>query len=573
MGQGDTLAGSGASTQNQSYSVARAEISVPCSLRAAQKMGSSWPGMPRVAFFLLLVLPPLLASSGAYQHRAPTWLDFHYFSRARRNLPSNTNLDGESTRQGHSQDTGSRERLADHKKSCQSNLDLYLILDKSGSVDTNWIFTYGFVEDFLKIFENPNMRVSIITFSTRGHTVLKLTSDKKEIEEGLNQLRNTVPTGDTNMQEGFKAVNEQISTANSGEEKVHSMVVSLIDGTLWPESFEATKYEAQKTRQLGGTVYTVGVNNYMKNQLLAIADSEKHVVGVDTGFYDLKNVVDSLAAKSCIELTSVAPPIHCVGDKKAAQVEDTSIKCSGVKIEVPANEISVEVSLNNGASFISNGLKISSKDCGDHRTSQRTHISPSGVPPTHSSSVIRPMRKALRRNSGQIPGLQPPFVLNVGTPGSTNQGSQFPDINPYHLATLLLIILMPVLIGCWWRLRSSRNKEPEQTCVPTCPPTVVVPSGADGNLKQLENKLDMLGMQIMGNFFQKRNRCPRMWCQPRRKTCSLFRSPRGKMPGPACFPFNCSWSRCPYAPCPPPQLSCSQPPQFACSIGPPGYSQ
>ncbi|XP_037351870.2 anthrax toxin receptor-like [Talpa occidentalis] len=131
------------------------------------------------------------------------------------------------------------------------------------------------------------MRVSIVTFSTRGHTVLKLTSDKKEIEDGLNKLRNTVPTGNTDMQEGFKAVNEQISTANSGEKKVHSMVVSLIDGALWPESFQATKNEAQRTRQLGGTVYIVGVNNYVKNQLVA---------------------------KSCIELTSVEPPIHCVGE-------------------------------------------------------------------------------------------------------------------------------------------------------------------------------------------------------------------------------------------------------------------
>ncbi|XP_054546303.1 anthrax toxin receptor-like isoform X2 [Talpa occidentalis] len=369
-------------------------------------MGSSYPGALGLAFLLLLVLPPLLPSSGSYQHRAPTWLDFHHLSRARRSLSSNTNQDRESTRQGHSQDTGSREKLTDDKKSCQSNLDLYLILDKSGSVDTNWIFIHGFVEDFLKIFENPNMRVSIFTFSTRGHTVLKLTSDKKEIEDGLNKLRNTVPTRNTDMQEGFKAVNEQISTANSGEKKVHSMVVFLIDGALWPESFQATKNEAQRTRQLGGTVYVVGVNNYVKNQLLPIADSEEHVVGVHSGFYDLKHIIDSLVAKSCIELTSVDPPIHCVGDKKATQVEDTSIKCPGVKIEVPANEISVEVSLKNGASFISNGLKISSKDCGSHRTCQRMRMSPSGVPPTHSSSVIRPMRKVLRRNAGQIPGVQ-----------------------------------------------------------------------------------------------------------------------------------------------------------------------
>ncbi|XP_037353394.1 anthrax toxin receptor-like isoform X1 [Talpa occidentalis] len=213
-------------------------------------MRSSYPWVLRLIFLLLLVLTPLLPSSGAYQHRAQS------------------NLDEESTHQGHSQDTESRERLADHKKSCQSNLDLYLIVDKSGSVDTNWIFTYGFIEDFLKMFQNPNMRVSIVTLSTLGHTILKLTSNRKEIEDGLNKLHNTVPTGATNMREGFKAVNEQISTANSGVKKVHSMVISLTDGALSPEAFEATKNEAQRTRQLGGTVYTVGVNYYMKNQVI-----------------------------------------------------------------------------------------------------------------------------------------------------------------------------------------------------------------------------------------------------------------------------------------------------------------
>ncbi|XP_037353769.2 anthrax toxin receptor-like [Talpa occidentalis] len=454
-------------------------------------MRSSCPWVLRIIFLLLLVLIPLLPSSGAYQHRAQS------------------NLDEESTHHGHSQDTETRERLANHKKSCQSNLDLYLIVDKSGSVNNNWIFTYGFVEDFLKMFQNPKMRVSIITFSTLGHTVLKLTSNRKEIEDGLNKLRNTVPTGDTNMQEGFKAVNEQIANANSGVKKVHSMVISLTDGALSPEAFEATKNEAQRTRQLGGTVYAVGVNYYMKNQLLEIAASEDHVVGVDSGFYDLQNIVDSLADKSCIELTSVEPTNYCVGessealvfgrgfhntknknevlcrfqrsdtiyfDKRATQVEDTSIKCPGVKIEEAANDISVEVSLNNGASFISNGLKISSKDCGGHRN----------VHPVEYSDVADVVAVPMKRNI------------------------QFPEINPYQLAIVLAIILTPVMMWLLWRFFFRKNKEPVEPCTPNCP-AVVVPCGGceERNMNQLEKKMDN-----MCNFFQTCNQRPMMPCQP-----------------------------------------------------------
>ncbi|XP_037353165.1 uncharacterized protein LOC119234371 [Talpa occidentalis] len=169
-------------------------------------------------------------------------------------------------------------------------------------------------------------------------------------------------------------------------------------------------------------------------------------------------------------------------------------------IEVPANEISVEVSLNNGASFISNGLKISSKDCGGHRTGQTMRISPSGFPPTHSSSVIRPMRKVLRRNTGLAQVQQPPDLSNAAVAGPGNQGSQFPNINPYHLDACMLVLIL--MIGCLWLLHC--RKEP---CLQTCP-MVVVPCGGDDNLKNLEDKLDTLHMQIVCNILQNRNRSP-----------------------------------------------------------------
>ncbi|KAJ8790645.1 hypothetical protein J1605_021289 [Eschrichtius robustus] len=77
---------------------------------------------------------------------------------------------------------------------------------RSGSVNNNWMDIYTFVEDLVKKFDNPNLRMSFITYSTLGHTLMKLTSDRNEIRDGLSRLQNIVPSGATHMQEGFKKV-------------------------------------------------------------------------------------------------------------------------------------------------------------------------------------------------------------------------------------------------------------------------------------------------------------------------------------------------------------------------------
>ncbi|OWK08119.1 hypothetical protein Celaphus_00008376, partial [Cervus elaphus hippelaphus] len=211
---------------------------------------------------------------------------------------------------------------------------------------------YSFVEDLVKKFENPNLRMSFITFSTEGHTVMKLTSDSK----------------------------------------VHSMIICLTDGTLEELPLKETIKEADKARKMGATVYCVG--------LMEIADSPYHVFAVDHGFKALKNIVDPLESKSCIEITSVEPSDICVGDEyelmisgkgfnnakseddvicrfkfkdkqideKANSVKDTSMICPGIKIENPDETFSLEISLNNGISFINNDVSLTSKDCASART-------------------------------------------------------------------------------------------------------------------------------------------------------------------------------------------------------------
>ncbi|XP_065775280.1 anthrax toxin receptor-like [Muntiacus reevesi] len=440
--------------------------------------------MPGPTLFLLLVLPLPLLSLGSFQHSGPGWKDLHHlgldWGKLYRHLIQNSesfqHLQGPRT-------WHQKSRSGEDKNSCQSSFDLYFILDMSGSVNNNWMNIYSFVEDLVKKFENPNLRMSFITFSTEGHTVMKLTSDRNEVHDGLIRLQNIVPTGDTYMQEGFKKAIEQIEQAHSGESKVHSMIICLTDGTLEELPLKETIKEADKARKMGATVYCVGVKNFKENQLMEIADSPYHVFAVDHGFKALKNIVDPLESKSCIEITSVEPSDICVGDEYELMISGKGFNNAKSEDDVicrfkfkdkhigsaeesrmqemmcPGNEwtFSLEISLNNGISFINNDANLTSKDCASARPPPETPPKPPAPP----AQVI-------------------------------------PYVNPlYFFALIPALLLLSLMFWCIWWLCHKRTvkepppvlnpeREPEETCQMPCP-TVIVPCGCQGGgMKRME---------------------------------------------------------------------------------------
>ncbi|XP_063636717.1 anthrax toxin receptor-like isoform X5 [Pan troglodytes] len=168
---------------------------------------------------------------------------------------------------------------------CQGSFDLYFILDKSGSVNNNWIDLYMWVEERVARFQSPNIRMCFIAYSTNGETVLPLTSDKNRIKNSLGQLQKSVPEGHTSMQAGFRKAIQQIESFNSGN-KVPSMIIAMTNGELVAHAFQDTLREAQKARKLGANVYTLGVADYK---------------------------LDQLTSKVCLDVTSVEPSSECVG--------------------------------------------------------------------------------------------------------------------------------------------------------------------------------------------------------------------------------------------------------------------
>nr|XP_042140249.1 anthrax toxin receptor-like isoform X2 [Peromyscus maniculatus bairdii] len=337
-------------------------------------------------FLLLLLLPPHIVTAGSLRYHGPGWKLFPRLGKGFRTY-----------NQRQIQHMRQNLRQGRAEEDCQGIFDLYFILDKSGSAAKHWKHVYSFTENLVKKFQNSKLRMSFITYSTDADILMPLTSDREAIDDGLFRLQKLVPEGRSYMQKGFMKANEQIRNATLGGNSVNSVIIALTDRPLMIHSYKETLEEANKARRMGATVYTVGVHEYNKQQIIEIADSPNNSFGVDNGFPALQDIIDMLVSKSCTEVLSVEPSKVCIKDsykvnisghgfdnaKALSQVlcrftfsdsrivdeapidkSENTISCPGPKILHTGEEVFLEVSLNNGLSFIGNKLIITGNSCG-----------------------------------------------------------------------------------------------------------------------------------------------------------------------------------------------------------------
>ncbi|XP_026987686.1 anthrax toxin receptor 1 isoform X1 [Sagmatias obliquidens] len=281
---------------------------------------------------------------------------------------------------------------------CYGGFDLYFILDKSGSVLHHWNEIYYFVEQLAHKFISPQLRMSFIVFSTQGTTLMKLTEDREQIRQGLEELQKVLPGGDTYMHEGFERASEQIYYENSQGYRTASVIIALTDGELHEDLFFYSEREANRSRDLGAIVYCVGVKDFNETQLARIADSKDHVFPVNDGFQALQGIIHSILKKSCIEILAAEPSTICAGEsfqvvvrgngfrharnvdrvlcsfkinesvtlnEKPFTVEDTYLLCPAPILKEVGMKAALQVSMNDGLSFISSSVIITTTHCSD----------------------------------------------------------------------------------------------------------------------------------------------------------------------------------------------------------------
>ncbi|KAI5108066.1 anthrax toxin receptor 1 [Silurus meridionalis] len=279
--------------------------------------------------------------------------------------------------------------VKEKESSCQGAFDLYFVLDKSGSVKNHWTEIYSFVEHLAEKFISPMLRMSFIVFSTRGSIIMGLTENRDEITKGLSVLKNVVPGGDTNMNLGLQKANEQIYHGNYG---TASVIIALTDGELNTYQYITAQQEAR------AIMYCVGVKDFNQTQLATIADTIEHVFPVVGGFHALRGMIDSIIKKSCIEILAAEPSSVCAGEafqvvvrgngflyarntnqvlcsfkindtvtvnERPVNIEETLLLCPAPVIDEVGKVIYLQVSMNEGLSYITSLVHITTTECFD----------------------------------------------------------------------------------------------------------------------------------------------------------------------------------------------------------------
>ncbi|XP_062870572.1 anthrax toxin receptor 1 [Trichomycterus rosablanca] len=339
--------------------------------------------------------------------------------------------------------------------SCYGGFDLYFVLDKSGSVQHHWNEIYYFVDHLAHKFISPQLRMSFIVFSTEGRTLMTLTEDRDQIRAGLKELQSVLPGGDTLMHKGLERASEQIYYASGDANRIASVIIALTDGELRETQFDLAEREAGRARQLGATVYCVGVKDFNETQLATIAGSTDHVFPVHDGFEALQDVIDSILKRSCIEILSVEPSTICAGEsfevmvrgngflhardkrrvvcsfgindtftviKRPRAVEDTYLLCPAPVLMEVGTSASLYVSMNDGVSFISSSVSITALGC------------VGTVPSLTTSTAAQLTTATLLDNTGNDD--PPPSVCTI-------------DGTVLAIALLVLLLLFTLLL-IWW---------------------------------------------------------------------------------------------------------------------------
>ncbi|KAI3363165.1 hypothetical protein L3Q82_011817 [Scortum barcoo] len=288
---------------------------------------------------------------------------------------------------------GEQQEEEEEERSCQGAFDLYFVLDKSGSVKNHWIEIYSFVKQLAEKFISPMLRMSFIVFSTQGKIILKLTENREAITGGLMALRRVIPGGDTFMNLGLQMVRMKTQPIRTA-----SVIIALTDGELNEWQFNTAQQEAQRARSMGAIVYCVGVKEFNQTQLATIADTVEHVFPVWGGFQALRGIIDSIIKKSCIEILAAEPSSVCAGesfqvvvrgngflharntdqvlcsfklnethsvDERPAEIQDTFLLCPAPVVEEVGRVIYLQVSMNEGLSYITSSVHITTTECFD----------------------------------------------------------------------------------------------------------------------------------------------------------------------------------------------------------------
>jgi len=203
-----------------------------------------------------------------------------------------------------------------YNSSCSQELNVFLVLDKSGSLSSNkgckgcWQELTAFVGSFvsgLYALKATDLKLSIALFDDRTDFLLPLTGDRAAIEAAQEALRMKIPGGNTDPTGALAWAVRQIE--RKAAPRSRSAIVILTDG-VFPDVEEDAALMAQAVSN-DAKIFTIGVGNVKPKQLKLLSGSNDAVWRVDN-FGALSNILSELTASvlGCIEI--LPPAATCL---------------------------------------------------------------------------------------------------------------------------------------------------------------------------------------------------------------------------------------------------------------------
>ena len=187
---------------------------------------------------------------------------------------------------------------------CKQPIDLVFALDASGSVQQQGFdlikqFTKDIINDFNIGISDTH--VGVLTFSEYAEPQIRLTEtfDKTELFQMIDSLN--YPGYRTATDDALRVANTDFFSRTGGARQDVPQVLILLNDGKCTVCTEPVKDAAQRLKDRGVDIYTIGVTNFIKEQELQDIASypvSSHYFKVER-FDELKNIVNELQSRTC----------------------------------------------------------------------------------------------------------------------------------------------------------------------------------------------------------------------------------------------------------------------------------
>ncbi|KAL3859113.1 hypothetical protein ACJMK2_009345 [Sinanodonta woodiana] len=190
--------------------------------------------------------------------------------------------------------------------------DILFILDASGSVGPQ---NFRRMLDFVTAMVNSlpvsptETQVGMITYDSRTYPIFHLNKYTNKVDINAAIFGTRYSAGTTNTADAIKYARETaFTTQNGARSNAAKIAIVITDGES--DNSQATLSEAQKLRDIGVTIFSIGVGSGpTMTELNAIATDpdSTHVLQV-TNFDKLNLIKSTLTKKTCDVMASTPPP-------------------------------------------------------------------------------------------------------------------------------------------------------------------------------------------------------------------------------------------------------------------------